>query len=99
MEKILSILLWIVCIGMLSFAYEDYLHTEFSFQEVEGIIADKGVEKNVKNIFGNYDVENEYWLRINSEKIVVRKDVYESVEADQAVKVNRTKYGTMIESR
>jgi len=99
MEKILSILLWIGCIGMLSFAYEDYLHAEFSFHEDEGMIVGKGVGKNVKNIYGNYDVENEYWLQINGEKIVVRKEVYESVEADEAVRVTRTKYGTMIESQ
>ncbi|MEH7444510.1 hypothetical protein V7201_19535 [Bacillus sp. JJ1122] len=99
MEKILSILLWIGCIAMLSFAYEDYLVTEFSFHEEEGIIAGKGVGKNVKNIYGNYNVENEYWLQINGKKIVVRKELYDSVEADEAVRVNRTKYGTMIESQ
>jgi len=99
MEKILHIFLWISCIGLLSFAYEDYLYNEFSMQINQGTIAEKGVEKVVRNIYGNYGVENEYWLQLNGEKLVVTRSVYQSVKANDAVNVSRTKHGTLVEKQ
>lgn len=97
MAKIFYILLWITCIGFLSFAYDDFLEAEFSLQELQGMITKKGVEKVVSNMYGNYRVENEYWLLLNGDKIVVTEAVYKSVEANDEVKVSKTKYGTLIE--
>jgi hypothetical protein len=99
MEKILHIFLWISCIGLLSFAYEDYLYAEFSMQKNQGTITEKGVERVVRNIYGNYGVVNEYWLQLDDEKLVVTKAVYQSVKANDAVNVSRTKHGTLIEKQ
>lgn len=99
MEKILHILLWIGCIGLLSFAYEDYLYAEFSLQKNQGTITEKGVEQVVSNIYGNYGVDNEYWLLLDDEKLVVTRAVYQSVEANDAVNVSRTKHGTLIQKQ
>jgi hypothetical protein len=97
MRKILFVLLWISCIVLLSFAYEDYLYSEFAVESVQGVVEDKGVAKTIKNTYGNFTEELEYWIQLNGEKIVVSKEVFDGVEGKKEIRVNRTKHGIVME--
>ncbi len=97
MRKLLYVLLWISCIVLLSFAYEGYLYSEFAVESVQGVLEDKGVGKTIKNTYGNFTEESEYWIQLNGEKIVVSKAVFDGVEGKKEIRVNRTKHGIVIE--
>ncbi|RSD28734.1 hypothetical protein [Mesobacillus subterraneus] len=97
MKKILKGILWIGCIGLLSFAYEDYLLSEFYVQTSKGVVMDKGVVKKIKNTYGNFIEEKEYWMTVNNERFVISKGQYDGVELETEVKVSRTKHGNLIE--
>jgi hypothetical protein len=97
MRKLLYVLLWISCIVLLSFAYEGYLYSEFALESVQGVVEDKGVAKTVKNTYGNFTEEVEYWIQLNGEKIVVNKVVFDKVNGKKEIRVNRTKHGVVIE--
>lgn len=93
----MSVFLWISCIVLLSFAYEDYLYSEFAVETVQGVVEDKGIAKTIKNTYGNFTEELEYWIQFNGEKIVVNKVVFDGVEDKKEIRVNRTKHGVVIE--
>jgi hypothetical protein len=92
-------LVWVSCIGMLSLAYEDFLHNEFSIFEVQGVVSQKWREGTVKNSYGNYFDESEYWVRLNDEKIVVPKRVYQEIEVKDLIKLSKTKHGMLVQKR
>ena len=97
MKKILYFIIWISCIVLLSFAYEDYLYSQFKVDAVEGIVEDKGVGIKTSNIYGNFTEEREYWIELNGEKFVVSKETYESVQQQRQIKVMSTQHGMVIE--
>ncbi|MBT2695458.1 hypothetical protein [Bacillus sp. ISL-55] len=97
MKRILYFIIWISCIGLLSFAYEDYLYSQFQVDSAQGIVEDKGVRKTTRNIYGNFTEEREYWIQLNGEKIVVTKAIYEDVYHDRQIKLMRTQNGMVIE--
>lgn len=97
MKNIISIVLWISCIGLLSFAYEGFLSEEFRFQQSQGFITEKGTETLVSNQYGNYQSEKRYWVLFLNEKIEVNKQAYNSLHVNDEVIVNRTKHGIAIE--
>jgi hypothetical protein len=96
-NKILYFIIWISCIGLLSFAYEDYLYSQFNVDSAQGIVEEKGVEKITRNIFGNFTEEREYWVQLDGEKIVVSKVIYERALPHRQIKLMRTQYGMVIE--
>ncbi|MFT9597803.1 hypothetical protein [Mesobacillus sp.] len=97
LKKILYFTIWISCIGLLSFAYEDYLYSQFKVDSTQGIVEDKGVWETTRNIYGNFTEEREYWIRLNGEKIVVTKAIYEDVHQHMQIKLMRTQHGMVIE--
>lgn len=84
---------------MLSFAYEDFLDNEFSVYEVQGVVSQKGRDGMVKNSFGNYFEDTEYWLYLNDEKILVPKRVYQEIEVKDLIKLSQTKHGMFVQKR
>jgi hypothetical protein len=96
LKKILYIIIWVSCIVLLSFAYEDYLYSQFKVDSAQGIVEDKGVGKTTKNIFGNFTEEKEYWIQLNGEKIVVTKAIYESAQKHRQIKLMSTNHGMVI---
>jgi hypothetical protein len=97
MKKIFSILLWASSIGLLSFAYDDFLSNELYLKEEHGLITSKGVETYVSNLYGNYQADKLYWIEILDEKIMVTKGVFQSVHVRDEVKISRTKHGVFVE--
>lgn len=97
MSKLFYVLLWISCIVLLSFAYEGYLYSEFAVESVQGVVEDKGVAKTIKNTYGNFTEESEYWIQLYGEKIVISKAAFDDVKVKKEVRVNRTKHGIVIE--
>ncbi|MGV2941372.1 hypothetical protein AB5I83_17350 [Mesobacillus sp. LC4] len=97
MKRILMIIIWGGCIVLLSLAYEDYLYSQFEVHSVKGTVKDKGVTNTTMNTFGNFTEEREYWIRLNGEKIVVTKAIYEYVHQDRQIKLMRTQHGMVIE--
>ncbi|WLR57440.1 hypothetical protein LC048_11630 [Mesobacillus subterraneus] len=97
MKKILYFIIWSFCIVLLSFAYEDYLYSQFKLDSSQGMVEDKGVGKTTKNIYGNFTEEPEYWIQLNGEKIIVTKAIYEEVQQHRQIKIMNTKHGTVIE--
>jgi hypothetical protein len=97
LKKILYFIIWVSCIFLLSFAYEDYLYSQFKVDTTQGIVEDKGVEKTTRNIFGNFTEEREYWIQLNGEKIVVTKAIYEKVHQHRQINLMRTQHGMMFE--
>jgi hypothetical protein len=91
------VFLWLSCIVLLSFAYEDYLYSEFAVETVQGVVEDKGIAKKIKNTYGNFTEELEYWIQLNGEKIAVNKVVFDGAEGKEEITVNRTKHGIVIE--
>lgn len=97
MKSILVTMTWLSCIVLLSLAYEDYLYCQFEVQSVKGTVEDKGVTNTTMNTFGNFTEERQYWIRLNGEKIVVTKAIYENVHQDRQIKLMRTQHGMVIE--
>lgn len=97
MKKILYIIIWIVCIVLLSFAYDDFLYSQFKVDSVQGNVEDKGVGKTIKNAYGNFTEEREYWIQISGKKIVVTKAIYEDAQQHTQIKLMSTQHGTVIE--
>lgn len=97
MKKILYYIIWVCCIVLLSFAYEDYLYSQFKLVSAEGIVEEKGVAKTTRNIFGNFTEEREYWIQLDGEKIVVSKAIFEKVQQHRQIKLTRTQHGMVIE--
>ena len=97
MKSILVTMTWFSCIVLLSLAYEDYLYSQFGVHSVKGTVEDKGVTNTTMNTFGNFTEEREYWIRLNGEKIVVTKAIYENVHQDRQIKLMRTQHGMVIE--
>lgn len=80
----------------MSFAYQEYLDSEFRVEPLNGVVEDKGVNKTIKNTYGNFLEVHEYWIMLDSGKVVVSKPVYDSVQIHKEVKILRTQHGMMI---
>jgi hypothetical protein len=96
-KKILYFIIWICCIVLLSFAYEDYLFSQFKVDSAQGIVEDKGAAKTTRNIFGNVTEEREYWIQLDGKKIVVTKGIYDEVQQQSQIKLMRTQHGMVID--
>lgn len=90
-------MIWIICIVLLAFAYEEYLYSQFKVEAAEGIVEDKGIGVSARNIYGNFTEEKEYWIQLNGEKIVVNKSVYEGAHQHRQIKLMSTSHGMLIE--
>jgi hypothetical protein len=97
MKKILFILFWVLCIGLLSSAYGEFIESEFRIQKVQGFIKKKGTETAVSNLYGNYQDEKQYWIEVLDEKIAVTKEAYQGLRVYDEVIVSRTKHGVLVE--
>ncbi|MBS8263744.1 hypothetical protein DYI25_04710 [Mesobacillus boroniphilus] len=97
MKKILHFIIWSGCIILLSFAYEDYLYSQFKVNSAQGIVEDKGVGTTTRNIYGNFTEEREYWIQLNGEKIVVTRSIFADAQRHRQIKLMRTQHGMVME--
>lgn len=97
MKKIVYFIIWVSCIVLLSFAYEDYLYSQFKVDAAQGIIEDKGVGTVTRNIYGNFTEEREYWIQLNGKKIVVTRSIYADAQRHRQIKLIRTQHGMVME--
>lgn len=81
----------------MSFAYEDYLYSQFKVDSAQGVVEDKGVGKTTKNIYGNFTEEREYWIQLDGERIVVPKAIYEHAQQHKEINLMKTQHGMVIE--
>ena len=96
LKKILYIIIWAGCITLLSFAYEDYLYSQFEVNFIQGSVDDKGVNKITRNIYGNFTEEHEYWIQLGGEKISVTKSVYENTKEQRNIRIMSTQHGLVV---
>jgi cytidine deaminase len=96
MKKILYCMIWVCCIVLLAFAYDDFLYSQFKVEAAEGIVEDKGIGVSIRNIYGNFTEEREYWIQLNGEKMAVNRAVYEGAEQHRKIKIMITDHGMAI---
>ena len=97
MRKIIRSFIWVCCIVLLAFAYDDYLYSFFKVDSAVGVVEDKGINITTRNTYGNYQEEREYWIQLNGEKMVVNKSVYQAAQQHRKIKLMITNHGMAIE--
>lgn len=81
----------------MSFAYEDYLYSQFKVDSAQGVVEDKGVGITTKNLYGNFTEEREYWIQLDGKRIVVSKAIYEHAQQHKEINLMKTQHGMVIE--
>ncbi|MBT2636843.1 hypothetical protein [Bacillus sp. ISL-39] len=62
-----------------------------------GIVEDKGISVATRNIYGNFAEERQYWIKLNGEKMVVNKSVYDGAQQYKKIKLMITNHGVVRE--
>ncbi|WP_394138040.1 hypothetical protein [Cytobacillus oceanisediminis] len=88
-----SILMLIVYYGF----FTGLVAAETKITEIEGKVEEKYLQASIDNYLSNYDVHQEYWIRLESgDTVKLTASLYQGIQPGENIKLVQLNAGTMI---